>query len=167
MSTTPVRDVGAFTDAAKIIVNNGLGDAIYPTAQLDVVSSTTLTNITGMSTQLTSGVYSINSKFAGTAGASGGWKIGFNYSNGLTLNSIDVTGFAFTASSTVFPNRVSSTTAGTAIISSTSAVTSGSIYGIINVATAGQLDIQFAQNASNSTSSTIYGGSIAYIRKIA
>lgn len=166
MSTTPVTDEGAFTFNTKAIVNAGIGDCVTPTTTFNVVSSTTLTDITGMTTTLGVGTYVIDAQFSGTANAAGGWKIGLNYTNGLTLSAADLTGVAFTASSTVFPNRMSSTTAQTAIISSTSAVTAGQIFGIVTVSAPGTMAFQFAQNASNAASSTIYAGSVAYIRKL-
>lgn len=167
MTITTIKDVGAFTDNSLTLVNNGLGDVLIPSTTINVVSSATLADITGMTTNLTNGTYVVDITLAGTSGASGGWKVGFNYTNGLTMSAVDVTGYAQTASSVVFPNRVSSTTAQTAIISSTSAVVAGNISGVLTVSAPGTLAVQFAQNASNATSSTIYPGSVGYIRKVA
>lgn len=167
MSITPIVGEGAFTQDIKTLVNNGLGDVPLCSASTSIVSSTTLTDVTGMTTNLSIGTYTFSAALYTTANASAGLKVGFNYSSGLTLSAIQAVGYGFTASSTVSPNVVSSTTAQTAIISSTSAVTLALIEGTLTVSAPGTLSIQAAQNASSASSTVVSSLSKAFFRKIA
>lgn len=135
------------------------------TAQLDKTASTVLANVTGLSQAVLAGTYFFEINLTGTAGASGGWKVAFNYT-GATLSALNATGFAFTASA-VAVAATTTTTTQASIIASTAANIGGRITGTMVVTAAGTVQLQFAQNVSDGTACSIYVGSTMWFVKIA
>jgi hypothetical protein len=124
--------------------------------QFDVTSNNTLANVTGLSVSLIAGrTYSLRAILYVTSNASGGAKVAV--SGTATATAIRYRAKTFT--STTLSTHDQATTLGTAVGASTSAVTAIEIDGTITVNAAGTLTIQFAQNASFGTASSVLVGS--------
>lgn len=161
MAKDRVTEVGAFHDGIRRTVDRNFSDVSLTTAQVDVTSSTTLVDCTGLTTDafsLTPGTYKFIAYLAGTSGASGGLKVAFKQNNGLTLTSIEATGVGFTASAVAVQHTTTATDAAS-LFAQTAAVIYCKLIGTMVVATAGTMQLQFAQNASNGTATSIYVGS--------
>lgn len=124
------------------------------TTQLDKTSDATLAPLVGMLATVIPGTYRIRVFLAGTAGGSGGWKLGFSLV-GTVITSWGMTGTALTAAA-VAVQRTTTTTTQTSLISTTAANLSGYIEGTAVIGTGGTMQLQFAQNASNATPSSIF-----------
>lgn len=123
------------------------------TTQLDRASSTTLTNVTGLSVNVIAGAtYNFTVRLVGTATANGGAK--FAIGGTCTATSISYTGKNFNG--TTSNASTTTTTLGNAVGASTAVFTDGTIVGSIVVATAGTLTVQFGQNASHADTSSVY-----------
>lgn len=123
------------------------------TAQVDRATSTTLTNITGLSIDVVAGAtYNFVSRISGTATASGGAK--FAIGGTCTATSISYTGVNFNGTTT--NARSTTTTLGNAVGASTAVLTDATIYGSIVVNKGGTLTVQIAQNASHSDTTSAY-----------
>lgn len=157
---------GSFDRSIRETINNNLTDVSLCSTQLDKTSNTTLADVVALTTgTLTPGTYRFTANLAGTAGASGGWKVAFNYLNGLTLTSIESTGKAFTAAAVALTHTTTVTTQ-TSLIAATSATIKGEIDGTFVVATSGTIQLQFAQNVSDGTACSIYVGSRLEVTRI-
>lgn len=137
---------------------------VQATTQLDKTSDTTLANVVGLVQTVVPGTYKFHVHLAGTSGASGGWKVAFKYTN-TALTSIESTGYAYTASG-VAVTHTTTTTDQTSLIATTAANIGGVIEGVMVVSTGGTVQLQFAQNASNSTASSVYVGSTMQFTRI-
>lgn len=152
---------GCFSNDIRRIVDRNLTDISLCTTQTDVTSSTTLVNVTGMATDgisLAPGTYKFDVRLAGTSGASGGWKLAFKQNNGLTLTSIEATARGTTASAIAVQHTTTATDAAS-LFAQTAAVIFCDITGTMVILTAGTIQLQFAQNASDGTACSIYVGS--------
>lgn len=161
MAKDRVLESGSFHDGIRRIVDRNFSDISLCTAQVDVTSSTTLVDCTGLTTDgisLAPGTYKFAAFLAGTAGASGGLKVAFKQNNSLTLTSIEATGIGYTASAVAVQHTTTATDAAS-LFAQTAAVIFCKIFGTLVVATAGTIQLQFAQNASNGTATSIYVGS--------
>lgn len=132
-------------------------------AQTDA-TTTTLANITGLTGMvLTAGAtYAYAVDLATTAGGTGGFKIAFNYTT-ATLAALNAQAVALTASA-VAETNVTSTTTQASLVASNTAYTNIKITGTIVVTLAGTLDLQFAENSANSTSSILVGSTMMFTR---
>lgn len=161
MAKDRVLTVGTFDDTVRRVVDRNFSDISLCSTQTDVTSSTTLINVTGMTTDLislTAGTYKFDVKLSGTAGASGGWKLGFKQNNGLTLTSIESNAKGYTASAVAVQHSTTATDAAS-LFAQTAAVIACDITGTMVIATGGTIQLQFAQNASDGTACSIYLGS--------
>lgn len=130
------------------------------TTQFNKVSSTTFSDITGLSVSVEAGkAYEFYAKLWITAPASGGCKVAM--SGTCTITSLTVGGFIPTA------NYGTATALNSSIVSTTAAVTTwAEIHGTIVVNAAGNLTVQFAQGLSNATQSSVRVGSIFIVNQI-
>ena len=131
------------------------------TAQVDK-TDTTLANVTGLSFTLAAGTYAFQAYLPTTCGGTGGVKLAFNYTT-TVLSSIDVTGYAYTASA-IATSKTTTTTTQTSIVASNTAFTSVMLEGVMVVSTGGTVDLQFAENSANSTSSVLINGYMSFTR---
>jgi hypothetical protein len=124
--------------------------------QFDKTSDTTLANVTGLSVNLAAGTtYSFRAVLYVSANASGGAKVAV--SGTATLGSLRYRGKAL--SGTTLSATGQATALGTAVAGATAAVDTIEIDGTITTNAAGTLTIQFAQNASFGTASSVLVGS--------
>lgn len=142
----------------------------FNSSQANIISSTTLTNVTGLSQVLKSGTYRFHCGLPGTADATGGVKYAFTYS-GMTLTSIDATGKAFTASA-VAVQHTTTTASQTALLASTTATIYSEIDGVLTVsgtglaATGATIQLQFTQNVNTGATTSVYANATMQFVKI-
>lgn len=141
------------------------GNTVRQSATVTANASTTLANLTGLVQTVVPGTYMFRANLAGTAGASGGWKVAFKYT-GTVLSSIQATSWGYTAS-TVAVAKTTTATDQASLIAATTAYTAGTIEGTMVVTTGGTVQLQFAQNASDGTDCTIVLGSSMTFTRIA
>lgn len=123
------------------------------TTQTDITSSTTLTNVTGLSTSLVAGgTYIVRVYLPISANASGGVKAALSTPDTLTLTSGSITGKAF-AGTTVGANSTV-TALGSSVAGVTGAETDVEIDATLVVNAAGTLNVQISQNASFGTATS-------------
>lgn len=161
MAKDRVITAGTFDDSVRRIVDRNFSDVSLATAQTDVTSSTVLVNATGLTTDtisLTPGTYKFVINLSTVTGASGGIKIGLKQNNGLTLTSIESVAKGFTASAVAVQHSTTATDAAS-LFASTTLVIKAEICGTMVIATAGSIQLQFAQNVSDSTTTSVYLGS--------
>jgi len=130
------------------------------TTQFSKTSSTTFSDITGLSVDVEAGkTYTFYAKLWVSAPASGGCKVAI--SGTCTATSIIVGGFIPTG------NYGTSTSLSGSIVSTTGAVSTwAEIEGTITVNAAGTLTVQFAQGLSNATQSSVRVGSTFTVNQI-
>lgn len=132
-------------------------NTVTSTPQLDATTNTTLANIGGLVQTVVPGTYKFIINLSGIAGASGGWKVAFKYTT-TVLSSLEAVSYAYTAASVAVAHTTTATDQAS-LIAATTAYISGLIEGTMVVSTGGTVNLQFAQNASNGTTSSIYVGS--------
>jgi hypothetical protein len=140
----------------------------YLASQLDMASNTTLAAIGGLEFALAAGgVYVFEAVLHVTAGASGGHKYRMAGGGGLTASAINyyVQAQSGTAAPTIGTRiqDLGSTAAG--VTSATSGICV--MRGTLVVANAGDLKVEFAQNASNGTPSSVLVGSYLDVVRVA
>ncbi|MBX3005940.1 MAG: hypothetical protein KF821_08980 [Anaerolineales bacterium] len=140
----------------------------YLASQVDMASNTTLAALAGLEFELAAGgVYVFEALLHVSAGASGGHKYRVAGSNGLTASTINyyVQAQSGTAAPTIGTRiqDLGSTAAG--VTSATSGICA--LRGALVVSDAGSLVIEFAQNASNGTASSVLVGSYLDVVRVA
>lgn len=164
-TTTQTFPAVTGTVASTTGTNLYVADITSLTTQLDVTSSTTLVAATGMVQTVVPGTYAFRVFLSGTAGASGGWKAAFKLTTAV-ITSWDVTSSSATASALAVAHTTT-TTDQTSLIAATTAYITGVIEGTAVIGTGGTMQLQFAQNASNGTASSLYVGSYMQFTRIA
>lgn len=130
-------------------------------AQVDA-TTTTLANVTGLSFTVTPGKYAFKAYLPTTCGGTGGVKLAFNYIT-AALSALNATAYAYTASA-IATSTTTTTTTQTSIVASNTAFTSVILEGTMVVTTGGTVNLQFAENSANSTSSVLVGGYMTFTR---
>jgi len=170
MATTraiTLADPGA---TANILTSTGIGGTQIARAstQFDAVSGTTgttLTNVIGMVLTVIPATYKYRVCLPGVATANCGIKAAFKLTT-TVLTSIEATGLAYTASAVAVQHTVT-TTDQTAQIASTSAAIYTVLEGSMVVGTGGTIQIQAAQNASHTDTTSVYVGATFELTRIA
>lgn len=152
-------------------VNGGLQPQEIPqiqqsrvTTQFDVTSSTTLANITGLTATLVAGhIYRFESNIYTTSNSGGGVK--FSIAGTATATSVIYDGFTTDAGVTTQGPRATSMAS---TVGAVTAVTAAyfRVTGTITVNAGGTFTLQFAQNASNGTASSVLVGSTFVITEM-
>lgn len=141
------------------------GNIVRQSATITKNASVTLSDLTGLIQTVVPGTYYFRANLAGTAGASGGWKVAFKYTT-TVVSVLQATSWAYTASA-VAVAKTTTTTDQASLIAATTAYTAGTIEGTMVVTTGGTVQLQFAQNASDGTDCTIVLGSSMQFTRIA
>lgn len=166
MAKNIVKYEGSFDYTNRTTLNNNLADVSVSTAALTANASTDLANVTGLVTDtLPVGTYRFYIHLATSAGASGGLKVGLKFGTASMLTSIQSTSRNFTASAVVVTQSTTATDAAS-LVATTSAVINSVIEGTLVVGTAGTLQVQAAQNASNGTDTIVLVGSYMTVTRI-
>lgn len=134
------------------------------TTQLDKTSDTTLANLAGMVHYVTPGTYKFHVHLQVTAGASGGTKVAFKYTD-ATLSALQSISQATTASA-IAVTRVTSTTDQASLTAATAAHAFVEIKGTMVVSASGTIQVQGAQNASNATATNFFVGSYFELQRV-
>lgn len=134
-------------------INRLTGNAARNSAAFTATSSTTLTNITGLTRNVeASRVYAFRAVLQTTAVATGGVKVAV--SGTATATAISYVGVLTDGTSIIANTRATALDA-TVCASTTSTAGTCTIEGVLVVANAGTLTLQFAQNASDGSASTV------------
>lgn len=141
-------------------INSG---ATRCTTQLDRTSSTTLTNIPGLTVNVVAGgSYMFRSHLTGTSTTNGGAKVAI----GGTATATSTTFFVQNFNTTTTNAANTGSALSTAVAGTTTVFTDIIIQGTIVVANAGTLTVMFAQNASHADTSSVYVGSDFIVTRI-
>jgi len=145
----------------------GVSNIKFCSAQVDVTSSTTLVNVTGLTgfAVVASGVYRFDINISGTSGASGGMKLAFKYTT-ATMTDLEAMATGFTASAVACQHTTTATDQAS-LYAQTAAVIGVRITGRLTVNAAGTIAVQMAQNASDGTATSAYVGSSASFTRVA
>lgn len=169
MAKNKLLHEGALDATARNKINDNLSDVSVASATFSATSSdtgTTLTNVTGMVTdELAPGTYSFEINLGTVATANSGLKVGLKFGTASMLTSIEYQAIAGAAAATV-NSRGTTATDAASIIATTSAVLVARITGTAVVAKAGTLQLQAAQNASHSDTTSVFLGSYMKFTKI-
>ena len=159
MALNKVIGVGVLTDDTKKIINDNFRDISRCSTQFTQSSSTTLNNVTGLTSgTLQPGIYEVDINLITTAGASGGVKVALKWGTASMITNTALAVVAFSAAAVATSTFTTSTDAAS-IAAATTAYTNVTVKGTITVALAGTLTLQAAQNASNGTATTVEVGS--------
>lgn len=135
----------------------GAGGLKRVTAQFDMTSNTTLTNVTGLSVALAASTsYLFRAVLFTVSNVAGGVKAAVAHSG--TVTKIDYEGFATNAAAIGAQTRSAASAGAVAAVTAVTAALI-EISGTIVTNSSGNLTIQFAQNASNGAASSVLIGS--------
>jgi hypothetical protein len=164
--TAPVI-TGIVAGVPDLTLALGTANVKFCSAQVDVTSSATLVNVTGLTgfAVVAAGVYRFDINLSGTSGGSGGMKVAFKLST-TTLTDLEAMATGFTASAIACQHTTTATDQAS-LYAQTAAVIGVRITGRITVNAAGTIAVQFAQNASDGTASSVYVGSSAAFTRVA
>lgn len=135
------------------------------TSALTATANVVPANITGLSAFLIAGTYKVRAHLPCTSGASGGPQINLATSDTLALTSSDQT--AYINNTAVAAAIVHSTAGLGTALGATQVALSVELEATLVVATAGTLNLQGCQNASNATSTVFLVGGTMEITRIA
>jgi hypothetical protein len=166
LKTNVVTLAGSQTLTNKTLTGNISADIARCTTQLDKATSTALSNIVGLVQTVVVGTYHFRINIQGTAGASGGMKLGFKLTT-TVLSACNAGYQAFAAAAVASGNAASLTADQATLMGSTSAVNNAVIEGTFVVSTGGTMQLQMAQNASDGTTCSVYVGSTMEFNRIA
>ncbi len=161
MTQQTLYNEGAFDHGTRTKINSNFTDLysrLLParqSADVTATTNTTLANLTGLVQTLEVGTYKIKVSLQCLSTANGGTKVAFVYT---APTSIQLEAKAFTASA-VAVTRFTTTTSASSIVAATAANICIELEGTIVVSTRGTLQVQGAQNASHSDTTTFYAGS--------
>ena len=153
---------------ADIITNKGIGACLGAicTATISAVTGTTgttLTNVTGMSVPLIAGTYAVEVYLQTISTANSGLKLALAYSG--TTTSCVYTGDQ--TNGTTHGAHTTTTTMGNAVAAATAVTTDAAITGTVVVSTAGNLTVQFAQNAAHADTTSVFINSNIVVTRLA
>ena len=164
-----ITQEGALQYTNRTQINNNFTDLysrvqpLRQSADVTATESTTLANLTGLVATLAVGTYKFRVALQCLSTGNGGTKVAFVYA---TPTSIQCEAKAFTASA-VAVTRFTTTTSAASIVAATTANICIELEGTIVVATAGTIQVQGAQNASHTDTTTFYAGSTLEIYQVA
>lgn len=146
-------------------LNSALPILGYCTADTSKTSNTTLGNITGLSVPVAaSTTYALDGYLGYDGNATGDIKFAFTQPSGTTGH------WGLAGDDTTTSGNLKTTTAAalTTVITLGGGTAKATVHGYVVVAgTAGTLQLQFAQNTSNGTATTVRAGSWIRLSKIA
>lgn len=166
--TTPAITGGTITGATIISPIYDASTFARCTVQFDATSGTTgttLTNVVGMS--LTVGAaktYYFCVRLPGVATANSGLKVAFKYTT-ATIAALEASSRGTTASAVVC-QHTTTTTDQTSLYAATNAVLYTTIEGIITTTLGGTIQVQAAQNASHSDTTSVYVNASFELREL-
>jgi hypothetical protein len=161
----------AFTETVSLVQLTNFENSMYMAAAQSATSKTTLAQVNFLNsngvapqsfTVQAGGVYIFDVYLSVTNNASGGLKLQFGGTATATALSADTWGYNTTT--VVAQSNITSLTS--TLMAFTGAVTTVNITGTLIAATTGTLFLQFAQNASFATATTLNVGSNFWVDRI-
>lgn len=151
-------EVGAFTADTRLVCNHNFSDVSLCTTQLDVTSSTTLTNVTGLVTDtLAAGqTYKFRIILPTVCTANNGSKFAFKFGTASMLTSIEYEAKAFTASGVAVTRGTTATDQALLCDNAASVVILVDITGVVVVAVDGTLQLQAAEHTSHADTFSVF-----------
>lgn len=166
IAAVSAEDVNDLEAMGCYVVDEPTGLGARCTAQVDRATSTTLTDITGMSVPLEAGgVYTVEAVIFGVATVNGGAKAALAADAALTATSFRARGEHYNAATLNAADTT--TTLGNALAAATAVMTCIKINATIVVNAAGSLKAQIAQNASHADTTSAYANSYMKATRIA
>lgn len=148
---------GAFSHDLKDIVNHNFSDVSLCTTELDVVSSTTLVNVTGLVTDtLDPGTYKFRLLIPTVCTANNGSKFAFKQGTASMLSSAQYTSRAHTASAIATTQGTSTTDQALLCDNASAVVIFVEITGVVVVAIAGTLQLQASEHTSHADTFSVF-----------
>jgi hypothetical protein len=157
MSINRVLAEGAFTKDARKIINDNLSDWSICTTQLDVTSSVTLTNVTGMVTEtLQPGTYAFVINIPTVCTANNGSKFALKWGTALMITSQEYQAKAYTASGVAVTRGTTATDATLLCDNASAVVIFVQITGVCVIGTAGTLQLQASEHTSHADTFSVF-----------
>lgn len=148
---------GCLTQDIRKILNDNLVDQSICTTQLDVTSSTTLANVTGMVTDtLNPGTYSFRIVIPTVCTANNGSKFALKWGTASMITSQEYEARAFTASAVAVTRGTTATDATLLCDNASAVVIFVEITGVCVVAVAGTLQLQAAEHTSHADTFSVF-----------
>lgn len=148
---------GALTLGTRKQVNDNFADRSICTTQLDVTSSTTLTNVTGMVTDsLQPGTYAFRIVIPTVCTANNGSKFALKWGTASMITSQEYEAKAFTASGVAVTRGTTATDATLLCDNASAVVILVEITGVCVIATAGTLQLQAAEHTSHADTFSVF-----------
>lgn len=149
---------GSFDRSARVICNHNFSDISLCTTQLDITSSTTLTNVVNMVTDtLGAGqTYKFRITIPTVCTANNGSKFAFKFGTASMLSSIEYEARAFTASGVAVTRGTTATDQALLCDNASAVVILVEITGVVVVAIDGTLQLQAAQHTSHADTFSVF-----------
>ena len=158
----PVVNAGPQGVSASVVNIVNFAGSTITTAPVSVTSSTTFVT-TGLQASLQAGTYIFDAYLSVTNGAGGGIKV---VGGGTAVASLFVAD-TWSYNLTTVAAQTNVTSEASNLVAYTGSITTINCTGTIVVSTAGTFNIQFAQNVSNGTATTVNSGSYLWIERVA
>lgn len=148
---------GALSHDVHEIINHNFSDVSLCTTELDVTSSTTLTNIPGLVTDvLEIGTYKFSIKLPTVCTANNGSKFAFKQSVASMLSAAQYNAVAYTATGIATSKGTTTTDQALLLDNAAGVVIYAEITGIVVVAIAGTLQLQAAEHTSHADTFSVF-----------
>lgn len=165
---------GALTNQTRKALNHNVEDRCVVIAEIDITSSTTgatLTNVPELITDTTHKLealmeYMFEANLSVISTANSGVKVAFAQTNGLTLSQFECLSNAKHTGTADVITHVTSTTAGTSVVATTTVIQQVILKGTFTTTTGGTLQLQMAQNASHADTTSIFKGSTLVVKRV-
>lgn len=157
MALNKVLLEGAFTKDTRKIINDNISDWSICTTQLDVTTSTTLTNVVAMVTDtLQPGTYAFQINIPTVCTANNGSKFALKWGTASMITSQEYEAKAYTASGVAVTRGTTATDATLLCDNASAVVIFVQITGVCVIATAGTLQLQASEHTSHSDTFSVF-----------
>lgn len=153
----PAGHEGAFNYGTRKKINDNFSDVSICTTELDVTSSTTLTNVTGMVTDvLQPGTYIFDIRIPTVCTANNGSKFALKWGTASMITSQEYQARAYTASGVAVTRGTTATDATLLCDNASAVVIFVHITGTCVIGTAGTLQLQAAEHTSHADTFSVF-----------
>ena len=157
MSINRAKLEGALTADTRKIINDNFSDISISTTQLDVTSSTTLTNVAGLVTDtLQPGTWGFNIIIPTVCTANNGSKFALKWGTASMITSQEYEARAYTASGLAVTRGTTATDATLLCDNASAVVIMVEITGVCVIGTAGTLQLQAAEHTSHADTFSVF-----------
>lgn len=157
MALNKVKGEGTFNADSRKIINDNISDWSLCTTQLDVVSSTTLTNVVGMVTDnLQPGTYSFTINVPTVCTANNGSKFAFKWGTASMISTIEYEAKAYTASGVAVTRGTTATDQTLLCDNAAAVVIFVQITGVCVVTAAGNIQFQGSEHTSHADTFSVF-----------